>query len=108
MGSERNVQQGVSKGFEPINVVEQRVGELASKGPKTRSQTFIQEEEGTIVRKKFCDGKYYEGEVVKYDPINQWYRIKYRDGMIEDYNRVEMARYKKKKQKYSSDTSDEG
>ena len=70
MGSERKVQQGVSDGFEPINVVEQRVGELASKGPKTRSQTFIQEEEGTIVRKKFCDGKYYEGEVVKYDPIN--------------------------------------
>ena len=42
MGFERNVQQGVSEGFEPINVVEQRVDELASKGPKTRSQTFVQ------------------------------------------------------------------
>ena len=66
------------------------------KGPRTRSKTFVQEKNGTIVRKKFCDGKYYEGEVVKYDPKNQWYKIKYQDGAIEDYNRVKMARWKKK------------
>jgi hypothetical protein len=49
---------------------------------------------GTKVRKKFNDGKYYEGEVIRYDPINQYYKIKYRDGDQEDYDEKDMKQYK--------------
>lgn len=52
---------------------------------------------GTIVRKKFNDEKYYEGEVISYDPISQYYKIKYRDGDEEDYDEKDMKQYKQSK-----------
>jgi len=57
---------------------------------------------GTIVRKKFDeDGKYYEGEVTKYDSIDKLYTIKYKDGDQEEYEHDEMILYKKKDQHYT-------
>jgi hypothetical protein len=49
---------------------------------------------GTIVRKKFNDEKCYEGEVISYDPISRYYKIKYRDGDEEDYDEKDMKQYK--------------
>ena len=57
---------------------------------------------GTIIRKRFPeDNRYYEGEVKYYDSTNKWYKIKYLDGMEEDYDEEEMKRYYKPKQKYA-------
>ena len=83
------------------NIVEQRVV-VAPQRPRTRSQqTNAAEPTGTIVRRRFEDKKYYEGEVTKYDSVNDLYTIKYRDGDIEEYDAVDMARFKKKKQQYT-------
>ena len=54
--------------------------------PRTRSQTFVQEPIGTIVRKRFNDGKFYEGKITKFDPINKFYTVKFQDGDIKEYN----------------------
>jgi hypothetical protein len=40
---------------------------------------------GTIVRKRFADRKYYEGEVTHYDCINATYTIKFKQGDTEEY-----------------------
>lgn len=72
--------------------------------PRTRSQTFVQEPIGTIVRKRFNDGKFYEGEITKFDPINKFYTVKFQDGDIEEYDQSEMKKYKKKKQQYANPT----
>ena len=74
--------------------------------PRTRSTTYVQEPVGTIVRKRFNDGKFYEGEVTKYNPINKYYTIKFVDGDIEEYDQQEMKKYKKKNQAYSQANSD--
>ena len=60
---------------------------------------------GTIVRKRFNDGKFYEGEVTKYDPINNYYTVRFQDGDVEEYDHDEMKRYKKKQQRYSKKQS---
>ena len=42
---------------------------------------------GTIIRYKCeIDNLFHEGEVMKYDPTNNLYLIKYRDGDIDDFN----------------------
>ena len=72
----------------------------------TNSQLMLYRSEliGTIVRKKFDeDGKYYEGEVTKYDSTNRLYTIKYKDGDREEYDHDEMILYKKKYQCYTKD-----
>jgi len=56
---------------------------------------------GTIIRKKFPDGNYYEGEVKDYDPITGYYRVNYLDGDREDLEGREVKKYFKKNQKYS-------
>jgi hypothetical protein len=56
---------------------------------------------GTIVRKRFENGSYYEGEVVNYDPISKSYKIKYAHGDFEDFDETDMKRYYKHLQKYS-------
>ena len=63
-------------------------------GPTTRSQAYKQEPIGTIVKRKFNNGKWYEGEVTHYDPINKLYKIKYCDGDTEDYNHSEMKEFR--------------
>ena len=57
---------------------------------------------GTIVRKRFNDGKYYEGEVTKYDEVNRYYLIKYLGGQQEDLDENDMKRYYKRRQQYSA------
>ena len=47
----------------------------------------------TIIRKRFSNHKYYEGEVANYDPINKLYQIKYLDGDTEDFTTTEMKQY---------------
>ena len=69
-------------------------------GPVTRSQTYKQEPIGTIVLRKFKNGKWYEGEVTHYNQTNKFYKIKYRDGDTEDYSHSEMKQYRKPKQHY--------
>ena len=68
---------------------------------KTRSQTAQLYPIGTIIRKQFDDGKYYEGEVTKYDPPNKLYSIEYCDGDREEYTHDEVTTYRKKTQQYS-------
>ena len=55
---------------------------------------------GMKVRKKFLDGKYYDGEVVKYDDVNQYYQIKYQDGDMEEFDHNEMKKYYKYHQQH--------
>lgn len=55
-------------------------------GPITRSQTYKQDSIGTIVRHKFKNGKWYEGEVTHYVQTKKLYKIKYHDGDTEDYS----------------------
>ena len=59
---------------------------------------------GTIIRHKCeIDNLYHEGEVMMYDPTNNLYRIKYRDGDVDDFNYEEVTKYRKAKQKYRKD-----
>ena len=44
------------------------------------------------VRKKFNDGKLYDGIVSKYDKKNKWYIVKYDDGDKEDLNLNELKK----------------
>jgi hypothetical protein len=53
---------------------------------------------GTIVRKQFHNGKYYEGEVIDYETINKYYNIKFRDGDQEDFDEKDIKQYYKQKQ----------
>ena len=75
---------------------------------KTRSKTIYSV--GTIVRKRFIDydGKYYEGEVISYDPVRKHYTIKYTDGDQEDYDEEDMKRYYKLMQCYDDREYDRG
>ena len=83
------------------NIIEQRVVQ-APQRPRTRSQpTIAAVPIGTIVRRRFEDKQYHEGEVTKYDAVNNLYTIKYCDGDIEEYDAVDMARFKKKNQSYA-------
>ena len=38
------------------------------------------------LKKKFNDGKFYNGVVKKYDKKNKWFKIKYLDEDTEDLN----------------------
>ena len=42
------------------------------------------------VRKKFNDGKIYDGEVIKYDKKIKWFMINYFDGDAEEVNLIEL------------------
>ena len=44
------------------------------------------------VKKKFNDNKFYNGEVVKYDKKNKWFKVKYDDGEKEDLNLNELKK----------------
>ena len=68
---------------------------------KTRPTSARTHEIGTIIKKKFNDGKIYEGEITKYDPINKFYGIAYRDGDKEEFTHDEVTAHRKKTQKYS-------
>jgi hypothetical protein len=57
---------------------------------------------GTIVRKKFGNGNYCEGEVVGYDPIQKYYMIKYTDGNHDAFDEADIKRYYKHLQRYSN------
>lgn len=46
----------------------------------TRSNMSQHEPLGTIIQRKFDTDHYIEDEVTQYDPINQFYTIKYQDG----------------------------
>jgi hypothetical protein len=70
--------------------------------PWTRSQPSIAAQPiGTIVCRRFEDKRYHEGEVTKYDTVNNLYTIKYRDGEIEEFDAINMARFRKVKQRYA-------
>jgi hypothetical protein len=56
---------------------------------------------GTIIRKRFHDGKYYAGEVVDYDATNKYYKIKYKNGDKEDFDEKDMKLYYKQNQHFS-------
>ena len=56
---------------------------------------------GTIIRKRFPNKQYYEGEVTNYDPTNQYYRIKYLDGDTEDFTPQEMKDHYHPYQRYT-------
>ena len=86
--------------FSGINHEEQRVPP-AERGPRTRSQAINEFQIGTIIRKQYGDGKWYEGEISKYDATNKFYTVKYKDGDIAEYTHEEIKRYKKDKQVYS-------
>ena len=43
---------------------------------------------------------FYEGEVTAYDSINNLYKIKYREGEIDDFTYEELMKYRKTHQKY--------
>ena len=57
---------------------------------------------GTIVRKKFGNGTYCEGEVTGYDPVQKYYTIKYTDGNHDVFDEADMMRYYKHLQRYSN------
>ena len=56
---------------------------------------------GTII---WCrcenDNMYYEGEVTAYNSINNLYKIKYKEGEIDDFTYEELRKYRKTHQKY--------
>jgi hypothetical protein len=56
---------------------------------------------GTIVRKRFHNGKYCEGEVIDYNTINKYYKIKFKDGDQEDFDEKDIKQYYKQNQQYS-------
>ena len=67
----------------------------------TRSKPTALYPLGTIIcRKCEIDNLFHEREVMMYDPTNNLYRIKYRDGDIDDFNYNEVTKYRKVKQKY--------
>jgi len=47
---------------------------------------------GMEVKKKFNDGKFYNGIVKKYDKKNKWFKIKYDDNDTEDLNLDELKK----------------
>ena len=55
---------------------------------------------GTIIRKAF-NKVYYEGEVIRYDEKEGFYKISYLDGDSEEMTHAEVKKYKKPIQKYS-------
>ena len=70
----------------------------------TRSKPTALYPLGTIIRRKCeIDNLFHEGEVTMYemyDTTNNLYRIKYKDGDIDDFNYDEVTKYRKVKQKY--------
>ena len=44
------------------------------------------------VRKKFNDGKMYDGTVAKYDNKKKWFKVKYEDNDIEDSTLTELKK----------------
>ena len=66
----------------------------------TRAKILQFEPLGIIVHRKFDDDIYSEREVTHYDPINNFYTIKYQDGEGDEYDHNEIKKYKKPKQWY--------
>ena len=56
---------------------------------------------GTTVRKRFANGKFHKGVVILYDPVNQYYKIKYRDGASKDFDQQQLHHHHKRTQRYS-------
>ena len=67
--------------------------------------TFRSYATGTIVHKRFNDGKFYEGEIVSYDDTEKFYKIKFTDGDTEEFTHREVTKHKKKRQNYSTSKS---
>ena len=67
----------------------------------TRSAPSLLFPLGTIIRRR-CenDNMFYEGEVTAYDSINNRYKIKYKEGEIDDFTYEELRKYRKTHQKY--------
>jgi len=74
---------------------------LSPNKQKIRSQTARTHAFGTITTKKIGDGKTYEGEVTKYDPLNKFYSIAYKDGDKEEFTHEEVTTYRQKTQQYT-------
>lgn len=54
---------------------------------------------GTIIRKRFfIKGKFHKGEVILHDPVNQYYRIKYRVNGSEEVDQKQLHRHHKRTQ----------
>ena len=51
---------------------------------------------GTIVKKDM-----HEGEITSYDPVNNYYKVKFKDGDREEYAYDEILLYRKSTQIYS-------
>jgi hypothetical protein len=87
----------------PIPIAAPRVEKKPHQDPRivrtTRSNSIYAI--GTIVRKRFDDYKYYEGEVTKYDYVNAIYTIKFKQGDTEEYTHNEVKRHYKQNQVYS-------
>lgn len=60
---------------------------------------------GTIVRKRFGDEQYREGELVAYDPLTNSYLVRYLNGDTEEYTPNEVTKHYKENQSYCSWTS---
>jgi hypothetical protein len=60
---------------------------------------------GTIIRKRFDDGKWLEGEITGYDHKDKWYRVKYLDGDEEDWDSEEVKANIKSTQRYARSQS---
>ena len=48
---------------------------------------------GTVIRKKFEDGKLYEGVVSRYTKSTGFYTIQYDDGDVEEFDESKMRKY---------------
>jgi hypothetical protein len=70
------------------------------RGTRSKTESTRVYVNGTIVRRKFTTG-HHEGEITKYDPIEKYYKVEYRDGDTEEMTNDEVKLYCKKIQRYS-------
>jgi hypothetical protein len=78
-----------------------RVGQLQEERNTRNTRSNTIHGIGTIVRKRFHNGKYYEGEVINYDTINKYYKVRFKDRDLEDLDKKDMKQYYKQNQQYS-------
>ena len=60
-----------------------RTPQRTPSGPQPNSTVFPI---GTIMQKRFVNGKFHEGKVTSFDIVNQYYQIKYRDSNSEEFD----------------------
>ena len=60
---------------------------------------------GKIIQKRFADRQFHEGEVISFDSINQYYKIKHREGGSEEFDQQQLRHHHKRTQKYSAPTN---